>query len=157
MPQVINGTTYKDETPKEVVAILEMSRREGIRIRIHYGYTKPTDHKPVGTDWHEENDVTGHVGRSTGSVKIPLMIPNARSSGGTAILDHCIVRIRSTNGVELYRHPQYKPGKATVETIDETHHGKRYTASVKIDGQTHANFQTRQQAIKWIAKMGLDI
>lgn len=36
----------------------------------------------------------GTVGRSTGKVKIPLLVHNSRSMGGGGILTHCIIGIR---------------------------------------------------------------
>lgn len=104
---VVNGTTYHDETPAEVIRVLENARIGERRIRLCYGDVK------TGRDWLEEYDVTGRVGRSTGTTKIPLILANSRSSGGPGILDHCIVRITtSTKGKVLYSHPLYhKPAE----------------------------------------------
>lgn len=163
MSKIVDGTTYNTDTPDEVIAILERSRKTKLRIRIHMGYTddpQPGEsRKAKGRDWHEEYDVTGHVGRSTGQIKVPLMIANSRSTGGDSISDNRIIRIRTTgkNGKDLYRHPDYHTGKVTLHTIDEHANGKHYTASVKIDGETHANFETDAQARKWLDKMGLQL
>lgn len=56
-------------------------------------------------DWNEQFDVTGYVGRSTGPIKVPLLIHNRRSLGGPAILDHCIIGVRETgkDGRLLYQ------------------------------------------------------
>jgi hypothetical protein len=90
--QVCNGTFYHRDTKKEVIQWLETSREREQRIRIFYGSN--------GKAWNEEFDIIGHVGRSTGEVKIPLLIKNIRSIGGGTILDHCIVRIdtKGNNG-----------------------------------------------------------
>ena len=90
--QVCNGTYYHQDTKKEVIQWLETSRERKQRIRIFYGSD--------GTAWNEENDVLGHVGRSAGTTKIPLLIYSARSMGGGAILDNRIVRIdtKASNG-----------------------------------------------------------
>ena len=103
MYQVVNGTSYHEDTPQRVVNILENLRHNGSRLRIHYGDTD------TGRDWMDENDVTGYVGRSGGSIKIPLLIHNSRSSGGGGILDHCIVKITTTCQPKrtLYIHPKY--------------------------------------------------
>lgn len=84
---VHNGTTYNDATPFDVVKWLETSRERKQRIRLFYGNRK------TGICWNDEFDTIGHVGRSTGTSKIPLLIKNSRSFGGGAILDHCIIRI----------------------------------------------------------------
>jgi hypothetical protein len=94
--------TFHKETPervKELLKLLNFSRR---RVRIWYG------DKETGRAWNEEHHVTGTIGRSSGYSKIPLMIPNRRSLGGPALLDHCIIRIDDINDRRtLYRHPNF--------------------------------------------------
>lgn len=98
----VNGTSYRDETPRSVVHILDQCRRHGTRIRVHYG--DPS----TGEDWGEANDLTGYVGRSCGPVKVPLLIYNTRSRGGPPLLDHCIVKITTSRGKRLlFQHPNY--------------------------------------------------
>jgi hypothetical protein len=100
--KVVNGTSYHTDTHDEVVNVLENAMANHIRIRVYYGDAK------TGRDWDESYDVTGYVGRSTGKVKVPLLVYNSRSLGGTAILDHCIVKIVRTAGKSLlYQHPNY--------------------------------------------------
>ena len=100
--KIVDGTYYHKSTPQEVVDILERSRKEGFRIRLYYG------DKDSGKDWGERHDITGKVGRSTGSIKIPLLISTSRSSGGGGILDDAIVKIEKTPGKQvLYQHPKY--------------------------------------------------
>ena len=100
--KVINGTTFHDETPIAVCNILNdaISSRLSKRIRIFFG------DKETGKDWNEFYDNIGYVGRSTGLIKIPLMIHNTRSTGGGAILDHCIVKI-TVDKKTVYQHPKY--------------------------------------------------
>lgn len=98
---VVNGTSFHKETPMAVCNILSnaINNREQ-KLRVFYGDTK------TGKDWNESYDTFGFIGRSMGSVKIPLMIHSRRSLGGPAILDHCIVRI-TIDKVDVYRHPSY--------------------------------------------------
>ncbi len=104
---LVNGTAYHDETPKEIVKILEAARlarweNRGYRLHFHWGDTK------TGRDWGDTYHVEGYVGRSTGTSKIPLLIWNSRSYGGPAILDDCIVKIATARGKRvLYEHPAY--------------------------------------------------
>ena len=94
------STTFNLRTPERVRTILDWARINNKRIRIYYGNAE------TGCDWCEAYDTIGYIGRSCGKMKIPLLIPNRRSTGGTAILDHCIVRITCNHKV-LYSHPNY--------------------------------------------------
>lgn len=112
---IINGTTYKDGTPKLVAHLLETyrsyrtvnNRTAAHRLTLYYG----KDGKLWGDDPVFNS---GYIGHSTGQSKIPLLIHNARSRGGGAILDDCIVGIRHarktrSGGVHwVYQHPDYK-------------------------------------------------
>lgn len=102
--QLVNDTAYKLSTPDKVVTILEESRQNKTRLIFDYG------DKTTGKSWGETFDICGHVGRSTGTCKIPLLIKTARSYGGGAISDDCIVKITTAKGKRvLYQHPNYKP------------------------------------------------
>ena len=97
-----NGTYYNTETPDSMIALLEKLRLSQTRVRFHWGDTK------TGKDWGDIHDVRGRIGRSTGIIKIPILLYNRRSIGGTGILTHCIVKIVTTKGKEvLYQHPNY--------------------------------------------------
>lgn len=100
--QVVNGTYYDARTNKEVINVLEQARTNRTRIVVDYGDVE------TGRSWQEEFDIAGYVGRSTGNIKIPLLVYNARSMGGGAMLDHCIVKISLSKGKKvLYKHPKY--------------------------------------------------
>lgn len=86
--KVMNGTTYHKDTPLEVVHALEVARMGKVKVRVWYGEN--------GVSWDDENDTIGRIGRSCGTVKIPLLIKNKRSMGG-GLLDHCIVKIVDVN------------------------------------------------------------
>lgn len=151
---IVDGTTYKNRTPKAVIDILEESRKTGLRIRLHYGTTEEGKDKAVGTDWLDEWGMTGHVGRSTGLTKIPLIISSKRSFGGPAILDDCIVRIRAAKGgKDLYRHPEYKQGNLRFARVTGEHAGK-YSVVALINGEPHARFKTDGKARQWAKKLG---
>jgi hypothetical protein len=142
-----NGTTYSTETPAAVVDALENARASGARIRVFYGDAA------TGKSWHEEHDVLGRIGRSMGAgpnpMRVPLMIANARSSGGPALLDSCIVAIATAPGRFTYRHPTLDLGAWTVAPSDEP----GYCESAIVDGTTHANFRKPGQAARFVAFM----
>jgi hypothetical protein len=154
--QVINGTSYDTRTPKKVVAVLEEARLNRTRLHVSLGYT---DGPKTGLDWLEENDVYGYIGRSTGPIRIPLLVNNQRSHGGPGLLDHCILRIReSAGGRVLYQHSAYHYGnlkicpKAKPVALPD---GRILTVDVLRDGEVHAAFENIAQARRWVQKMGV--
>lgn len=94
----VNGTSYHVETPEAVIKVLESARANHTRIVLDYGDVK------TGESWGEVYDIAGYIGRSTGSIKVPLLIHNSRSMGGGAILDHCIIGIKTSAG----KYPLYQ-------------------------------------------------
>lgn len=88
--KVVNGTYYHEDTNDKIVNALEHARNSRkFRLKIYYGDTK------TGRAWGDIS--VGYIGRSTGMVKIPLLIKNSRSMGGEGLLDHCIVKIEYAN------------------------------------------------------------
>lgn len=152
-----NGTSYDVRTPDEVVRILESARMNRTRLHISLGETEGPQ---AGRDWMEENDVYGIIGRSTGSIKIPLLIHNRRSRGGFGLLDHCIVRVRHPTGRRsvIWQHPQYHHGlvqilpKAEPIVLED---GRTLRVDVLRDGQVQAAFEDVTKARKYIHKLGV--
>jgi hypothetical protein len=142
----INGKTYKEidetyfdsKTTDEVCNILASALHTNRRLRLFYGDTA------TGKDWNEEHDTIGYIGRSTGNIKIPLLIKNNTSTGGGAILDHCIVKITEGQKV-LYIHPSYNSEKFIAQGIYVyTENGKQ---------QYWAMCNNEQQAVRLAAFM----
>lgn len=98
--KVVNGTSFDARTPDQVIRTLLQYMGTGQRIRVFYGDPK------TGRDWGEEWGTMGYIGRSGGSVKIPLIINNSRSFGGPGLLEGSIVRI-TVNRRNVYIHPKY--------------------------------------------------
>ena len=151
--QVVNGTSYHVETPAAVVHVLERARQNRSRIHVSFGDSA------TGLDWLEEWDINGYVGRSMGPIKVPLLVANRRSTGGGAILDQFIVRIRmSAGGRILYRHPDYHYGtlairpKAEPVTLPD---GRVLNIDVVQDGKVHASFESMTKARRWVRKLGV--
>jgi len=108
--QQVGSMSFDSRTPYTVCRILEEGNRKypAERLRIFYGDTE------TGRCWMDENDTIGYIGRSTGEIKIPLLIKNTRSHGGGAILDHCIIKITS-NGHTIYEHPKFNMPEVTFK------------------------------------------
>lgn len=106
--KVVNGTAYHEETPDSIIQILEDARQDNRSTRLRFCFGDTTD----GRDWGECCDTTGYIGRSTGNIKIPLLIKTINSTGGGGILDDCIVKVEQKKRGdrsyhEVYRHKQY--------------------------------------------------
>lgn len=168
--KVANGTSYGEHTPDAVIRVLERARESQTRIRIRLGFTE--SHEDVlsgkavpGRDWLEEFQCEGTVGRSGGTIHIPLLIHNSRSMGGDGILTDCIVRIIETRTKRvLYSHPAYSHGEFKVVPVDELlaamdtlkHRGSPLlTHAVTRDGEEQARFESKEKAERWIKKMSL--
>lgn len=95
--QFVFGTAYDRRTNGDLVLKLDRIRQFGSRVRVTYG--NPLTGVIWGVDERHPNgdQECGYIGRSMGRVKIPLLIPNARSTGGGGLLDHCIVRLEYSN------------------------------------------------------------
>lgn len=153
------GTWFDPDTPKKVQDILEGYRRSRRLIRIFYGDPKS------GCDWMQEYDMVGQIGRSTGVMKIPLLIPDGEHAG-PGLLDACVVcMIDVASRREIYKHNNFhqpvieirsleseeEPGKTSEHPVPLTSLG--YTHGVWVAGNKHANFKSYGQAAQWVAFM----
>lgn len=91
----VNGTFYKKETPDDLIIVLESARINGTRIILDYGDIK------TKKSWGEVYDISGYIGRSTGLIKIPILLNNSRSHGGGGILDNRILSVKTSKGKNL--------------------------------------------------------
>ena len=102
------GWKYKEN--EKLWSILSSLVHSGRRVRIWYGDTE------TGRSWNEEYEVTGTIGRSSGNIKIPLLIKNSRSYGGGSLLDDCIIRIDDIHQKRtLYQTENFHVEKLEVE------------------------------------------
>lgn len=149
----VNGTSYDTRTPDEVIRVLENARLSRTRLHISLGDST------TGKDWLEEFETHGYVGRSMGPIKVPLLVPNRKSLGGGAILDHCIVRIRqSAGGQVLWQHSQYHIGTMEIRPKAEPvklPDGRLLTVDVFRDGKLHASFVNTEFARNWLRRLGI--
>ena len=151
--KLINGTSFDERTPDEVIRVLESARQNRSRLHISLGDTAS------GRDWLEEFETHGYVGRSLGPMKVPLLVANRRSLGGGSILEHCIVRIReSAGGRVLWQHPDYHHGRLEIRQKAEPvtlRDGRTLTVDVLRDGENHASFESIEKARRWVHKLGV--
>ena len=141
-----NGMTFHDEAPADLAAVLEQLYQSKERIRVFYG------DRVTGRVWPEEYNVLGRIGRSTGSQKCPLLINNARSRGGPALLDHCILRIdvragrynpmRATAYRTIYTDPRYQEPDGHIELEDGCY-------AVYFNDEVAGNFKSQREAVNF--------
>ena len=133
--QVSSGTCFRKDTPEKVMVVLERLRAAGTECRIFYGNTV------TGQSWLDENDMVGRIGRSTGTIKIPLIVPLG-DDGGPGLLESSIIRI-DTRKKTLYRHPKFFVGdmSAVPGTVPDL------PWNLFVNGQLHASLKTNEDAI----------
>jgi hypothetical protein len=91
-----SGTHYRLGTPPALIATLERARENRYRVAVIYeGDSVPE---------------FGRVGRSTGSLKVPLLVHNARSSGGGEICTRIVREVRTAAGGHLLYAAEAKDG-----------------------------------------------
>ncbi|WP_068635380.1 hypothetical protein [Thauera butanivorans] len=110
----LTRTTYFDPGTDAMAArVLESCRTHERKVRLILGDTR------TGEPWLEEHDVVGRIGRSTGSLKVPLLI-EAGECGGTAILCACLLAIIDWgSGDFLYRQAAYREADLSIRPSDD--------------------------------------
>lgn len=146
------GLWFHENTAVEVKNCIAESYNTKRKIRIHYGCTV------TGGLWLEEHDVIGKIGRSTGEVKIPLLI-EGNSDGGGGILDRCIIGIQDAKTKEwLYRSKVYTEPDLNIRpcNVSITRKGKPVKLThIVVRGayEEQAAFESLEKAKNYIAFM----
>lgn len=131
------GTYYYGNTSDKVIEVLENCRINNTRVQFFYGDVL------TGRDWNEEHDTMGYIGRSTGSIKIPLLIQTSRSIGGGSILTDCIIKIRETKTKKiLYISENYQLPVIEIVPSDLP----EYLYNTMINGSIHGRHKTLKSA-----------
>ena len=139
-----NGTSYDINTDKKVVSILDDAIISRKRLKLDYGNTE------TGESWNECYDIIGRIGRSTGSIKIPLLILTSRSYGGGALLDSCIIKITDIKtGNVIYKNQNYKEKIFNIVPSDLPD----YTVNVNINGKLYSRHKSERSAKILIGKL----
>lgn len=141
-------TWYDPDTNSKVIKTLESCRKDERVIRVFYGDTDS------GRAWLDEFDVVGRVGRSTGLMKIPLLVPVGEHGGGS-LLDSNVVRIMDAGtGEVLYSHENFSLPEFSIQKIEyplQAHPELNF--EVLTDGVVHARFNTFAKSAAWVAFM----
>lgn len=116
------------------------------RVRMWYG-------SEDGTSWLDEYDAKGTVGRTTGEIKEPILIPTKRSLGGMCVLTSRIIRIDDIDEKRtLWKHENFHLPSMHVK-YGETDCKELPYGIFTDDGINVANFTTEVKAYNWLAFM----
>jgi len=135
------GTWFDPDTPRELRETLESLRKSGTSVRLWYG------DPDTGKTWLEEHDLVGKVGRSTGILKVPLLVAKGDDGGG-AILTANVLRIDSAKLTKsFYKHPKFHVPELTVKQGE----CEGLAFEVHAEGALQARFADEQGAEAYIA------
>lgn len=136
--------TYFDPgTDPKAAAVLERCRRGGTQVRLILSDTG------TGESWLDEYDVVGHIGRSTGLLKVPLLVEPGED-GGPAILTACVLAVVEWHtGRFLYRHPALQLPELSISPSTEP----GYAWDVLRETKVVARFRDIAQAGGYVAFM----
>ena len=109
-------TYFEPGTDCTVIGVLKSCLNTRCKVRLILGDTS------TGAPWLEEFDVVGTIGRSCGTLKVPLLLADGESCG-SAILTTCILEIVDwKSGRSLYRHPAYQEPDLRLKRTDDADH-----------------------------------
>ena len=117
------------------------------RIRVFYGDIH------TGRSWNEEYDVMGTIGRTTGSIKVPILLHNKRSRGGGALLLSSVIRVDDIEDKKtLWKLNNFHVEKMTIEKRSKSTDYPFAVMQAQDNGAISnvANFKTEGKAKKWI-------
>ncbi len=136
-------TWFDPGTDPRVARVLEDCRRRELLIRLVFGDTE------TGASWLDEHDVVGRVGRSTGSLKAPLLVRPGEDGGGAILTAWILAIVAWQDGRWLYRHPSFRAPELSIRPSTEPGFGWE----VLHDTRTVARFNDIGQAGGYVAFM----
>ena len=105
-------TWFGANVPNRLKEALERARGSNRRVIVIYG------DRETGIGWGGRPE-RGTIGRSTGSIRIPLLVKTSHSMGGGALVCSSIVRLQdAASKADLYRHPTYAPAPERPPVVE---------------------------------------
>jgi len=89
------GVYFNEGTPIELADKLLKLKENRTRITLDYGDTETKQ------SWNEQFDITGYIGKTTGTKPMLILVYNNRSSGGGLISTNKILTIKESKGKKL--------------------------------------------------------
>lgn len=138
--------------------VLRRAIDENWTVRLHLGEVE------TGESWNDEFDIIGRVGRTTGMLRSPILVPDGESGGGI-VMASCIIRIQRITGAlgspsghhDVYIHPKYRKPVFTSRNATKSLAEEGYTTMVFKGESNVANFRTKAAADQWIGFMRGDV
>lgn len=138
--------TY-DNVNEALMSLIVRAWKYKFRIRVFYGDIH------TGRSWNEEYDVMGTIGRTTGSIKVPILLHNKRSRGGGALLLSSVIRVDDIEDKKtLWKLNNFHVEKMTIEKRSKSTDYPFAVMQAQDNGAISnvANFKTEGKAKKWI-------
>jgi hypothetical protein len=95
---MINGTFYSDNTPGNLIKVLELLVASQERVTIHFGNIS------TGQVWADATE-SGYLGRSHPEGHGLIMLPTRKSKSGTYLTTEHIIKITAKGGRIVYQGP----------------------------------------------------
>lgn len=93
------GVYFRIGTPEKLCDILLKLKESRTRLIFDFGNIE------TGESWGEVYDISGYIGKSTGTKPILLLVHNSRSHGGGELSTNRVLSIKNSNGKSLlYKH-----------------------------------------------------
>ena len=135
-----------DNVNEALMSLIIRAWKYKFRVRIFYGDIH------TGRSWNEEYDVMGTIGRTTGNIKIPILVHNKRSWGGGALLLSSVIRIDDIEDKRtLWKLPNFHVEELNVcsnDSLELPWKVEKLNEETK-QWQTQACFKTEIQAQKY--------
>ena len=140
--EFVSKTWFDPDTPLVVRRYLDRAHHHNSKVRIWLG-------DPVtGMSWLEEHDTIGMVGRSTGIMKLPLLVLRGQYTGG-AILTANVIRL-DNSARTLWQHEKFHLPELSIRyNPDVSDGGSLYEV---VNGESvHSRHDTMGQAAAFVA------
>lgn len=133
---------FEEGTDEQVANVVNRMYQTKKRYKVYFGCVD------TGKVYAEEYDTIGTVGKSTGQIKIPLMITRKGNMGGGALLPSLIVAVREMDtNYFIYKHSKFV--EPTVEIKENTSPDpslKEYKFETYFNGELHGRHKSLRSA-----------
>jgi len=89
------GVYFYEGTPIKLCDKLIELKNSKERVVFDYGDTE------TKTSWNEVYDISGYIGKTTGTKPILILVHNSRSLGGGSIMTDRVLTIKKSRGKEI--------------------------------------------------------